>query len=169
MFIKYTIRTTVLLVVLAACSACDTTNISQPLFKLLDNQAIGVDFANNLTSTNEFNVYKYRNFYNGGGVALGDVNNDGLIDMYFVSNQAENKLYLNKGKQGESGIQFEDVTVKAGVGGQKAWSTGVTFVDINNDGLLDIYVCNSGDIKGCLLYTSPSPRDRTRSRMPSSA
>ena len=148
MFIKYTIRTTVLLVVLAACSACDTAKVSQPLFQLLDNQAIGVDFANNLTSTNKFNVYKYRNFYNGGGVALGDINNDGLIDMYFVSNQAENKLYLNKGKQGTSGIQFEDVTAKAGVGGQKAWSTGVTFVDINNDGLLDIYVCNSGDVKG---------------------
>ena len=75
-------------------SACDKPYSSQPLFKLLDNQAIGIDFTNNLTSTNEFNVYKYRNFYNGGGVALGDINNDGLIDIYLVSNQAKNKLYL---------------------------------------------------------------------------
>jgi len=143
MCIKYTIRITVLFVVLFALGACDTPEASKKIFRLLDNQAIGVDFANTLTSTNTFNVYKYRNFYNGGGVALGDINKDGLIDMYLVSNQADNKLYLNKG-----GLQFEDITAKAGVGGQKAWSTGVTFVDINNDGLLDIYVCNSGDIKG---------------------
>ncbi|MFK7979253.1 MAG: VCBS repeat-containing protein, partial [Saprospiraceae bacterium] len=143
MFFKYTIRITILLVVLSTFSSCDKPTTSKKLFQLLDNQSIGIDFANDLASTNEFNVYKYRNFYNGGGVALGDINNDGLIDLYMVSNQAENKLYLNKGN-----LQFEDITAKAGVGGQKAWSTGVTFVDINNDGLLDIYVCNSGDIKG---------------------
>ena len=123
--------------------ACNPKKDSGPLFRLLDNEQTGINFSNDLTSTHAFNVYKYRNFYNGGGVALGDLNNDGLIDLYLVSNQAENKLYLNKGD-----LQFEDITTQTGVGGQKAWSTGVTFVDINNDGLLDIYVCNSGDIQG---------------------
>ncbi len=113
------------------------------IFKRLDNNSIGVNFSNDLVSTMDFNVYKYRNFYNGGGVALGDVNNDGLLDIYLVSNLDSNKLFVNKGN-----FQFEDVTKQAGVKGQKAWSTGVSFVDINHDGFMDIYVCNSGDLKG---------------------
>ena len=113
------------------------------LFELKDNRKLGISFSNNLGFDNDFNVYKYRNFYNGGGVALGDINNDGLIDLYLTSNQNKNKLYLNKGN-----FTFEDITDSANVGGTKAWSTGVTMVDINSDGLLDIYVCNSGDIKG---------------------
>ena len=113
------------------------------LFELKDNSKLGISFSNNLGFDNDFNVYKYRNFYNGGGVALGDINNDGLIDLYLTSNQNKNKLYLNKGN-----FTFEDITDSANVGGTKAWSTGVTMVDINSDGLLDIYVCNSGDIKG---------------------
>ncbi len=129
--------------ILFCFSACQQDTASGPLFVLKDNASIGVEFSNNLTSTPEFNVYKYRNFYNGGGVGLGDINNDGLIDVYLISNQSANKLFLNKGD-----FEFEDITVKAGVGGQKSWSTGVSFVDINQDGLLDIYVCNSGDIKG---------------------
>ncbi|HMQ48745.1 MAG TPA: VCBS repeat-containing protein [Saprospiraceae bacterium] len=113
------------------------------LFELKDNKAIGIDFSNDLTYTQDFNVYKYRNFYNGGGVAIGDVNNDGLADVYMSSNQGPNRLFLNKGNW-----TFEDITEKAGVAGQRAWSTGVTMVDINADGLLDIYVCNSGDVAG---------------------
>ncbi len=140
---NYTMRLTTLLLGICLLYTCGNEKKSTPLFQLLDNSQIGIDFSNDLTSTNNFNVYKYRNFYNGGGVALGDINQDGLIDIYMVSNQSTNQLYLNKGD-----LQFEDITTKAGVGGQKAWSTGVTFVDINNDGLLDIYVCNSGDIKG---------------------
>ena len=109
----------------------------------LKDASIGISFTNKLTFTNEFNVYKYRNFYNGGGVAIGDINNDGLQDVYLTSNQEKNKLFLNLGN-----FKFKDITDSAGVSGAKAWSTGVTMVDVNADGLLDIYVCNSGDIKG---------------------
>ena len=118
-------------------------NVDSPQFKLLSTETTGINFINDLVSTDDFNVYKYRNFYNGGGVALGDVNNDGLQDIYLTSNLNENKLYLNKG-----GFKFEDISEKANVAGTKAWSTGVSMVDINADGYLDIYVCNSGDVKG---------------------
>lgn len=111
------------------------------LFQRLENS--GVTFTNQLHYDEEFNIYTYRNFYNGGGVAIGDVNNDGLPDIYFTGNQVSNKLYLNKGN-----LQFEDITEAAGVGGTKAWSTGVSMADINGDGHLDLYVCNSGDVKG---------------------
>ena len=112
-------------------------------FELKDNNLIGVNFSNNLKFNDDFNVYKYRNFYNGGGVALGDINNDDLLDIYLTSNQGENKLFLNLGD-----FKFKDITEFARVGGEKAWSTGVTMVDINGDGYLDIYVCNSGDVQG---------------------
>jgi hypothetical protein len=111
------------------------------LFTLLGSKNTGIDFINKVTDGEKFNVITYRNFYNGGGVAIGDINNDGLPDIYFTSNQGKNKLYLNKGN-----FVFEDITEKAGVGGTKAWSTGVTMADVNGDGLLDIYVCNSGDV-----------------------
>lgn len=113
------------------------------LFQLLDSVKTKIDFVNDLTHNQDFNVYKYRNFYNGGGVAIGDVNNDGLVDVYLTSNLGKNRLYLNEGD-----FEFEDVTETSKVGGEKAWSTGVTMVDINADGYLDIYVCNSGDIAG---------------------
>jgi hypothetical protein len=103
----------------------------------------GVDFVNKLTFDNDFNIYTYRNYYNGGGVALGDINNDGLIDIYLTANMAPNRLFLNKGN-----FHFEDITDKAGVAGTKAWSTGVSMADVNGDGWLDIYLCNSGDVKG---------------------
>lgn len=103
----------------------------------------GIDFENRLEFQQDFNIYTYRNFYNGGGVAVGDVNNDGLADIYFTANMLPNRLYLNRGNW-----KFEDVTEAAGVAGSHSWSTGVAMADVNGDGWLDIYVCNSGDVKG---------------------
>ncbi len=113
------------------------------LFSVIPKTVTGIDFTNEVSGTKEFNIFSYRNFYNGGGVGIGDVNNDGLPDIYLTANMSENKLYLNKGNW-----QFEDITSKAGVAGKKAWATGVAIADVNGDGLLDIYVCNSGNIKG---------------------
>ena len=101
-----------------------------------------IDFENTLEETPDFNFLNYSYIYNGGGVAVGDINNDGLEDVYFTSNQKSNKLYLNKGN-----FVFEDITQSAGVQDDSGWSTGVTMVDINNDGWLDIYVCKSASIK----------------------
>ena len=109
------------------------------MFTLLDNS--NINFTNKLTESKNFNVFNYRNFYNGGGVAIGDLNNDGLPDIFFTANQGPNKLYLNKGN-----LKFEDISAKAGFGDKKQWSTGVVLVDINGDGWLDIYVCNAGNM-----------------------
>lgn len=112
---------------------------SDPLFLKLASDKTKVDFINTVTDDKDFNIFNYRNFYNGGGVAIGDVNGDGLSDLFLIANMGDNKLYLNKGK-----MQFEDVTAKAGVAGKRAWSTGATFADVNGDGRLDLYVCNAG-------------------------
>ncbi len=119
------------------------------LFESLPSSVTGIDFVNRSLERKDFNIFNYRNFYNGGGVAIGDVNNDGLSDIFVTSNFEDNKLYLNKGK-----MTFEDITVKAGIVGKKFWSTGATFADVNGDGLMDIYVCNSGsrDQRGNQLY-----------------
>ncbi len=113
------------------------------LFVAIPEERTGIRFINELSLDGEFDVFRYRNYYNGGGVAIGDIDNDGLPDIFLTSNQGENRLFRNKG-----GLEFEDITQKAGVAGTRAWSTGVAMADVNGDGLLDIYVCNSGDIKG---------------------
>lgn len=107
-------------------------------FELIKSTSSNIDFSNVVKDEESLNIINYRNFYNGGGVAIGDINNDGLKDIYFTANQNSNKLYLNKGD-----MTFEDLTEKARVGGSKFWSTGVSMVDVNADGFLDIYVCNS--------------------------
>jgi hypothetical protein len=112
------------------------------LFSLLSPARTNVDFNNQLTETEQFNMIQYLYFNNGAGVAAGDINNDGLTDLYFTSNQKTNKLYLNKGD-----LRFEDITEKAGVEGKGDWKTGVTMADVNGDGLLDIYVCQVGNYK----------------------
>jgi hypothetical protein len=114
--------------------------VSSPLFEALDSKTTGIDFVNKLTPTAQFNMFKYMYFYNGAGVGVGDFNNDGLSDIFFSANQGYNKLYLNEG-----GMKFKDVSQEAHIPRDGAWSTGVSVVDINNDGLLDIYVCRVGN------------------------
>ncbi|WP_285651519.1 FG-GAP-like repeat-containing protein [Allomuricauda sp. NBRC 101325] len=116
---------------------------TETLFTLLQPEETGVHFINKVVNQKDFNIFKYRNFYNGGGVAIGDINNDGLQDIYLTGNMEPNRLYLNKGN-----MQFEDISESAGVLGNKPWSTGVVMVDINHDGLLDIYVSNAGNMEG---------------------
>ena len=115
----------------------------KPLFLSLDSTQTGVGFQNRLQNTDSLSILSYLYFYNGGGVAAGDLNNDGLTDLYFVSNQGPNKLYLNKGN-----FRFTDATAKSGLSGSADWQTGVTMADVNGDGLLDIYVCAVGKFKG---------------------
>ncbi|MDI9876666.1 VCBS repeat-containing protein [Flectobacillus rivi] len=137
------------LLVSISCLWSCSTSPKDTLFEELSASQTGVDFTNHILDRPDFNIFNYRNFYNGGGVALGDLNNDGLPDMFLTSNFEQNRLYLNKGN-----LQFEDITEKSGILGKKFWSTGVTMADVNGDGLLDIYVCNSGnkDNRGNQLY-----------------
>ncbi len=111
-------------------------------FVLLDSERTGINFKNEVESTADFNILEYLYFYNGGGVSIGDINKDGLEDVFFTSNQKSNKLYLNKGD-----FQFEDITESTAVSGNGNWTTGATMADVNGDGLLDIYVCYVGNYK----------------------
>ena len=113
------------------------------LFQLQSLDETGIGFNNKVTDTKEFNILNYHNFYNGGGVAIGDINNDGKPDVFFTSNQQQNKLYINKGNW-----KFEDDTKHALITSDHKWHTGVAMVDINSDGWLDIYICNSGNMPG---------------------
>lgn len=120
---------------------CTSNNSDRPtdLFTLLPEEKTNITFSNVITEGVEMNSMEYEYFYNGGGVAVGDINNDGLPDIYFTANIYKNKLYLNKGN-----LEFEDITQSAGLLGNAGWTTGVTMVDINNDGLLDVYISKSG-------------------------
>ena len=140
--------------ILAAIACYQKDHLSFPclpdqdaLFTLQAPDKTGIDFQNDLSYSEEFNTYTYRNFYNGGGVAIGDLNNDGLSDVFFCGNMVSNRLYLNQGD-----FQFQDVTRQSGLETNGVWSTGVSFADINGDGWLDIYVCKSGKPEGEKRY-----------------
>ena len=129
--------------ILMICACRSSTK--NTLFTLEENT--GITFNNEVHDSRDDNSFYFRNFYNGGGVALGDINNDGYPDVFLTSNMGENKLYLNTTKQSGGEIKFEDITSKSGMQQDSMWSTGTVMVDINHDGWLDIYVCNSGHMK----------------------
>ena len=120
-------------------AACSRTQKTDTLFTEVPSSITHIDFRNDIKEDEDYNILTYEYLYNGGGVAIGDVNGDGLPDIYLTGNMTPNKLYLNKGN-----FQFEDVTEKAGVQGRSKWKTGAVMADVNGDGLLDIYVCYSG-------------------------
>lgn len=151
-------RIWILLALILGLNSCDEgkhteldSTLNQPLFEFLDPAQTNIDFANNIGESERFNILLYENLYNGGGVALGDINNDGLVDLYFSGNTANNRLYLNQGN-----FKFKDITQSAGVTGEGGFKTGVSMVDLNQDGYLDIYVCRSAlasnDLRKNVLY-----------------
>jgi enediyne biosynthesis protein E4 len=127
------------LIPISCNKAKDSKKNPDALFRLLSPEESGIKFINQLDYTDELNTYTYKNFYSGGGVGLGDFNNDGLIDIFFSGNLVPNRLYLNKGN-----LKFEDISASSGVSSEGAWTTGVSVVDINADGFLDLYLCRSG-------------------------
>ncbi|MFP5081495.1 VCBS repeat-containing protein [Pedobacter sp. JCM 36344] len=142
---RYFSKTAILAAVICIAEAFFAPVVSiaqQPLFKLLPAAQTGVKFSNDIVEKESLNVLSYEYFYNGGGVATGDINNDGLPDLMFTANMKPNKLYLNLG-----GLKFKDITKEASPkleGRPNSWKTGVTMADVNSDGLLDIYICYSG-------------------------
>ena len=129
---------------MCACGSETTAEESRAtLFTELNPDSSGIGFRNDLALDSTFDVFRYRNYYNGGGVAIAELTGDTLEDIYVTSNIGWNRLYKNLG-----GLQFEDITGASGAAGTHAWSTGVSVADVDGDGLLDLYVCNSGDVGG---------------------
>jgi hypothetical protein len=127
------------LIIIVFSVACGDSP-SGKLFTKISSSSSNINFKNLLIEDDEFNVLSYPYFYNGGGVAVGDINNDGLIDVFFTGNMVKNRLYLNKGN-----MKFEDITPTSTVADKQGWCTGATMADVNADGWLDIYVCRSAD------------------------
>ena len=124
-------------------TACSHQSVKNPVFTVRTSSATGLDFNNHLVSSASFNLFKYMYFYNGGGTGAADFNNDGLVDLFFAANQGNNKMYLNTGH-----LTFRNITAAASIPQDSGWSTGVSVIDINNDGLMDIYVCRVGQLDG---------------------
>jgi enediyne biosynthesis protein E4 len=127
--------------------SCKQQQKVKPLFELVENS--GIEFINKVQDNDTINILNYRNFYNGGGVATGDINNDGLADVFFTANQGSNKLFLNKGN-----FKFENISAKAGFTVKQQFSTGVVMADVNADGWLDIFVCNAGSMHNAALRSN---------------
>ena len=153
-FLFYSINILIWLIV-TSCRSNNNEAVAPVHFKKISSKQSGITFINAVDENYDKNYFdKFAYVYNGAGVAVGDINNDGLQDIYFTGNEVQNKLYLNDG-----GMKFKDITTSAGVDGGKGWDNGVTMVDINNDGLLDIYVCKGGfedtdDERRNLLYVN---------------
>ena len=133
-------------IIFVCVALCFFSCKKKTLFQKIPSSYSGIDFNNKIIENDSINPLDVVNIYNGGGVGVGDFNNDGLQDLYFTGNRVPNRLYINRGN-----FKFEDVTEKAGVGGMGRWGRGVSIIDINNDGLLDIYVCNT-------IYKDPARR-----------
>ena len=122
--------------------ACSPEKKEAPLFEMLNAEKTGIQFENRLHPNEQFNMFHYMYYYNGAGVGVGDFNKDGKMDIFFASNEGANQLYLNKGN-----LKFENSTTAAHIPQDSAWNTGVSIIDINNDGLLDIYICRLGNFE----------------------
>lgn len=138
--VQYSFAVISFIFIVTSCS--EKKEIQSPLFESLNSKQTGIDFNNQMKPTPEFNLFSYMYYYNGAGVGAGDFNNDGLIDLFFTANQGGNKLFLNKRK-----LKFTDVTTFARIPQDSGWNTGVSVIDINNDGLLDIYISRVGHYK----------------------
>ena len=138
--LRFTVIGLAISIILFSCN--NNNKPLHPVFKTLDADETGITFNNKLVPTPEFNLFSYMYYYNGAGVGAGDFNNDGMIDLFFSANQQPNRIYINQGK-----MKFQDVSVQSEIPQDKSWSTGVSVIDINNDGMLDIYVCKVGHYK----------------------
>ncbi len=142
-YIRYQIACLLLFNLIAGCHSAKKEMPADTLFHLLSPAQTGITFRNDIADTKEMNIFNYHNFYNGGGVAIGDINNDGKPDIFFTSNQHSNQLFINNGNW-----RFTDATDSSGLTSSHEWHTGATMADVNGDGWLDIYVCNAGIMPG---------------------
>jgi len=141
-FLKFPLKVSSVFFWVFVFAHCNPAQHEKPLFEMLDATKTGIQFENILKPTPDFNLFHYMYYYNGAGVGTGDFNKDGKMDLFFASNEGENQMYLNEGA-----LHFKDVTKQTLIPQDSAWNTGVSVIDINNDGLLDIYICRLGNFE----------------------